>query len=69
MTLGFDVLANGEVGALDMNPPPPEGFADCFTSAFQGLDMPPPGADARVEMRLGGGGRRARVTGNGRRGG
>ncbi len=63
------MAANGEIGALDMNPPPPEGFAGCFTSAFDGLDMPAPGADAHVEMRLGGGGRRARVSGNGRQGG
>lgn len=69
MTLAFDVEADGQVGALQMNPPPPENFADCFTGAFDGLDMPPPGAGAHVEMRLGGGGRRARVTGNGRQGG
>jgi len=61
MNLAFDVLANGEVGALDMNPPPPEGFSDCFNDAFQGLEMPPPGSDARVEIQFGGG-RRGRAT-------
>lgn len=69
MTLAFDVTAEGAVDGLAMNPPPPEGFADCFTDAFGGLEMPAPGAGAHVEMSLGGGGRRARVTGNGRQGG
>lgn len=69
MSLAFDVLADGSVGDLAMNPPPPEGFSDCFTSAFDGLEMPAPGADARVEIQLGGGGARARARNNGRQGG
>ena len=42
------------------NPAPPGAFAQCFESAFQGLEMPAPGAEARVDVQLGrgGGGRR-----------
>lgn len=69
MNLAFDVMANGQVGDLAMNPPPPEGFSDCFTNAFSGLEMPAPGADAHVEIQFGGARGRARARNNGRQGG
>lgn len=69
MSLAFDVMANGDVGELQMNPPPPEGFSDCFTNAFSGLEMPAPGADAHVEIQFGGRRGRASARNNGRAGG
>ncbi|MAQ18734.1 MAG: hypothetical protein CMN30_28550 [Sandaracinus sp.] len=62
MNLSFDVAADGAVSGVAMNPAPPGAFAQCFESAFQGLEMPAPGAEARVDVQLGrgGGGRRER---------
>ena len=58
MTVSLDVSASGQVGEIALNPPPPEPFGGCFTSALANLELPPPNADARVEVQLGRGGRR-----------
>lgn len=69
MTVAFDVSADGTVSGVDMQPPPPEGFAQCFQSAFQSIQLPPPNSDARVEVQLGGRrGGRGRVSGQRRAG-
>ena len=58
MTVSLAVSASGQVGEIALNPPPPEPFGACFTSALANLRLPPPNAEARVEVQLGRGGRR-----------
>ena len=46
------------------DPPPPESFVPCFVDAWNAVELPPPDAEVRVEVRFGGSrGRRPRGPG------
>lgn len=54
-TVSFEVDPEGSLDpdTLVLDPPPPEGYAECFTEAWTTAEVPRPNTEVHVEVRFG----------------